>query len=70
MSEKTVQQYLNNITRRQLFGFSGKALGAAALSTLLGKEASAGQPDHPIQADEPKRVGGLEGLPHFPAKAT
>lgn len=47
------------MTRRQLFGRSALGLGAAALGSLLGQDATAA----------PKRIGGLPGLPHFPAKA-
>lgn len=59
-----VKEYCENVTRRQLFGFSGKALGAAALASLMGAKATAADPQ-----DEKKRVGGLSGIPHFPAKA-
>ena len=64
MNEKVIQDYCDNVTRRQLFGFSGKALGAAALSTLMGNHASAAG-----GRQEEERVGGLPGVPHFPAKA-
>ena len=64
MNEKVIQDYCDNVTRRQLFGFSGKALGAAALSTLMGNHASAAG-----RRQEEERVGGLPGVPHFPAKA-
>jgi hypothetical protein len=46
------------LTRRQLFGWGGSVVGAAALSTLLGENAST------AWANEPK-----PSLPHFAAKA-
>ena len=64
MPEEPIKEYCENLTRRQLFGFSGKALGAAALASLMGTKAMAADPK-----DEKKRVGGLPGIPHFPAKA-
>ena len=63
MNEKTLKDYCDNVTRRQLLGFSGKALGAAALASLMGTKSFASPP---AQED---RVGGVPGLPHFPAKA-
>jgi hypothetical protein len=51
------------IQRRQFLRQSGVSLGAAALAHLL---------DRDLRADEtPERnsIGGLTGLPHFPAKA-
>ncbi|MEM9943409.1 MAG: DUF1501 domain-containing protein [Planctomycetota bacterium] len=68
MTKKTIQDYFDNITRRQLFGFSGKALGSAALATLMGSQALAGN-RAPQQEDVSNRIGGLEDVPHFPAKA-
>src|SRR5262245_12251240 len=47
-------------TRRQFFGRTALGLGTAALATLL---------DRGGYASAPRRVGGLPGLPHFPAKA-
>src|SRR5262249_21034076 len=47
-------------TRRQFFGSVGMGLGTAALATLLGRDARAGQA---------KPTGGLPGLPHFAPKA-
>ena len=68
MPEEPLKDYCDNVTRRQLFGFSGKALGAAALSALMGAQARAANPQDKAQ-DKEKRVGGLPGVPHFPAKA-
>ncbi|HEY1215838.1 MAG TPA: DUF1501 domain-containing protein [Bryobacteraceae bacterium] len=48
-------------TRRQLLARGARGLGALALYTLLEGHAAA--------ATEKKAVGGLPGLPHFPAKA-
>jgi len=48
-------------TRRQLLAKGARGLGALALYTLLERHATA--------ATEKKAVGGLPGLPHFPAKA-
>jgi Protein of unknown function (DUF1501) len=48
-------------TRRQLLARGARGLGALALYTLLEGHATA--------AAEKKAVGGLPGLPHFPAKA-
>ncbi len=48
-------------TRRQLLAKGARGLGALALYTLLERHARA--------ASEKKAVGGLPGLPHFPAKA-
>jgi hypothetical protein len=51
------------IHRRQFLRQSGVSLGAAALAQLLSRD---------LLADEtPERnsIGGLTGLPHFPAKA-
>ncbi len=54
------QQHALQQTRRQFFGQSASGVGAVALSTLLGQEAT---------ADEKSRTGGLPGLPHFAPKA-
>ena len=53
------------LTRRQFFSKSATGIGGLALAELLaldGLAALANQPKGP-------RVGGLAGLPHFPAKA-
>ena len=47
-------------TRRQFFGTSALGLGTAALGSLLNQSA---------EAEEKKRHGGLDSLPHFPPKA-
>jgi hypothetical protein len=51
------------MNRRQFLSRSGLNLGAAALGTLLGPE--------PLRAASTTgtEIGGLAGLPHFPAKA-
>src|SRR6185312_11809504 len=48
------------LNRRHFFGRTATGLGLAALASLLGQEQAG--------ADEAS-VGGLTGLPHFPAKA-
>jgi uncharacterized protein (DUF1501 family) len=50
-------------SRRQFFGRGIQGIGALALGSLLGQDASA------ASTDAPKATGGLPGLPHFPAKA-
>jgi len=47
-------------TRRQLLSRTGAGLGFAALTSLLGEK--------PARADEPARIGGLDGVPHHPPK--
>ncbi|WP_153556698.1 DUF1501 domain-containing protein [Roseimaritima sediminicola] len=64
------QQYLQNLTRRQLLARSSGCLGAAALATLLGNHganaaAAAGNETAAGRATQ----GGLPELPHFPPKA-
>lgn len=51
-----------NLTRRQLFGRMGAGVGAAALSALLGGEASA-------SSNRLADGGALPGLPHFAPRA-
>jgi len=53
------------LTRRQLLANSYKAIGGAALATLMGKSVMAG--DAPAIAS--KGIGGLPALPHFAPKA-
>ena len=48
-------------TRRQLFARGAQGIGALALASLLGQNATA--------APEGKVVGGIPGLPHFAPKA-
>jgi hypothetical protein len=48
-------------TRRQLLARGARGLGSLALYALLQR--------HALGATEKKAVGGLPGLPHFPAKA-
>src|SRR5689334_1815194 len=48
------------LSRRHFFGRSATGIGTAALASLLGRDASAA---------EPKRHGGLTGVPHFAPKA-
>jgi hypothetical protein len=62
-----VQERLTHLTRRHLFKTAGAGLGAAALASLLTKEA-------PLLANESapaaeQGVGGLPELPHFAPKA-
>jgi hypothetical protein len=47
---------MNDLTRRHFFGRSATGLGLASLASLL-------------RAEEPKRFGGLDGVPHFAPKA-
>jgi hypothetical protein len=54
---------LLQLTRRQLLGRGLNAAGAAALATLLNRDAKA------MKADAPKRPGGLPDLPHHPPTA-
>ncbi|MBP87747.1 MAG: sulfatase [Planctomycetaceae bacterium] len=54
---------LLQLTRRQLLGRGLNAAGAAALATLVNKDAGA------TTADAPQRVGGLSELPHHPPTA-
>ena len=62
------EEYQKNLNRRQLFGFSGKALGAAAIASLMGKPTFASDIKTNPHAD-PDRVGGLPDVPHFAPKA-
>ena len=48
------------LSRRHFFGRTATGIGTAALASLLARNS---------QAAEPKRIGGLPGLPHFAAKA-
>ena len=50
---------LTALDRRRFLQATGTSLGSMALATLLNQEASGAE----------KRVGGLPGLPHFPARA-
>lgn len=54
---------LLHLTRRQLLGRGLNAAVAAALATLVNKDAGA------APAEAPLRVGGLANLPHHPATA-
>ena len=49
------------LTRRALFGRAATGVGTAALATLLAQDG--------LAKDDPKRVGGLPGIPHFAPKA-
>ncbi len=63
---------LARVTRRQLFGSAGQGIGLAALATLLGRDAQAGQsPGQAGQGVHPGQTGrgGLPGLPHHAPKA-
>jgi hypothetical protein len=48
------------LTRRHFFSGTSAGIGVAALASLLGTE---------VKASEAKAIGGLPGLPNFPAKA-
>src|SRR5690349_17506182 len=52
------------LTRRQFFAKSAQGLGTAALASLLTQDGFAA-----LTGANAPRVGGLDGLPHFPAKA-
>ena len=55
-------------SRRRFFGRGAQGIGALALAHLLGGDAFAeGAAVNPFA--EPKRVGGLDALPHFAPKA-
>ncbi len=51
------------MTRRRLFGLSSTGIGTAALASVLGVDARA------ASTDRNQKTGGMNGLPHFPAKA-
>jgi len=53
-----LQESASLLTRRHFFGRAAAGIGAAALSSLLAEDARAAA----------GRVGGLDGVPHFPAK--
>ena len=53
-------------TRRDFLAKSGLGLGAAALAQLLGRDVFAADV---TATSQPGALGGLPGLPHFPAKA-
>src|SRR6266513_712250 len=54
-----------HITRRALLGRTATGVGMAALAHLLGEDALGVLTTAPMAS----AVGGLAGLPHFPAKA-
>ncbi len=56
------EQVINLIHRRTFLSQSGVGLGAAALTTLMAREGTAGD-------SSPTRYMGLPGLPHFAPKA-
>ncbi len=51
----------SSLTRRHFFGRSAAAVGTAALASLLAPARG--------EAKDDRRVGGLEGIPHFAPKA-
>ena len=55
-------QFAKPLDRRNLFSQTAGALGAAALSTLMGRDCAAARPFDPAR-------GGLPELPHFAPKA-
>jgi hypothetical protein len=57
-----IREACQQLTRRTMLHFGGYGVGAAALSSLLGRDASAA----PANA---KPSGGLPGLPHFAPRA-
>ena len=57
MTPDPMNQWIALETRRQFFGKNAKGLGAAALASLLGRPAAAGE------------GGGVLGSGHFPARA-
>jgi Protein of unknown function (DUF1501) len=63
-----LEQFVRAETRRQFFTRGKNALGMAALASLAGpgllRADGAG-----ANGDDPQRIGGLPGLPHFPARA-
>lgn len=60
-----VKQYELQMTRRQLLARGRGCLGAAALATLLGSEATANPVTESTSAADDVRSGGLPELPHF-----
>ena len=56
-----VQEYCKQIQRRTFLARSGVGLGSVALSSLLGRSASAAK-------DDAGAYGGLPGLPHHAPK--
>tara|TARA_R110002049_G_scaffold47902_2_gene138490 strand:+ start:26789 stop:28255 length:1467 start_codon:yes stop_codon:yes gene_type:complete len=58
-----IGEWKNQFNRRQLFGPLATGVGTAALASLLGQDALASE------TPRSDRVGGLNHLPHFPAKA-
>ncbi len=59
-------EFQQNLTRRQLLRNSLRPVGAAALASLLGVQATAPAADGPLSA---VANGGLPGLPHVAPKA-
>ena len=61
-----IQNHVESVCRRHFFGQIGLGLGTAALASIM--------PDVAFAADSSdasaKRIGGLDGLPHFEPKAT
>ncbi|MGY8771271.1 MAG: DUF1501 domain-containing protein [Pirellulales bacterium] len=57
------QEHALNINRRYFFGKSATGLGTLGLASLLNNDLFA------EKKQEPQRIGGLPGLPHFAAKA-
>ena len=60
-----LHEYGLNTTRRSLLTNSARAVGAAALATLLGEDAQAA----PKASVDSEGTPGVPGLPHFAAKA-
>src|SRR2546423_444181 len=53
-----------SLTRRHFFSRSSVGIGSAALALLLKRDSLAA-----ASVDRDPKTGGLDGLPHFPAKA-
>lgn len=57
------------LTRRQFFGRSAWGIGTPALAWLLSRDGVAAGTSGPGPGVHGTRIGGLEGLPHFPPRA-
>jgi hypothetical protein len=66
MKDQVVDAWQRRQTRRELLGRGTMGLGSLALAWMMRSSHAA---DHPGGGGSRPGVGGLEGLPHFPAKA-
>lgn len=64
-----LREYQLNLTRRQLLANSHKAIGAAALASLMGGSALAAPPAEASPGADLEGQPGLPSLPHFAPKA-